>query len=144
MKQKFNPFLGGNAPAIPNSPPRGILPKPLSLERFVALIMSPSSNSLEPQFYKNRSYTHHTRFQTQNHVNTRASARNREIGRETARKVALVAAGRDELAKPFFGKQTTFPRHGECVQPLRSIVTLSDGFRLWIQNAYTFCCARAR
>ena len=41
MKRKLNPFAtNGNAPAITETIPKGILPKPLSLDRFVDIMMS--------------------------------------------------------------------------------------------------------
>ena len=57
MKRKLNPFVEGNAPAIPERVPKGTFRKPLFLDTFVALIMSPSNNILEPQLNKKRYHT---------------------------------------------------------------------------------------
>ena len=53
-KQKSNPFVtDGNVPAILDSPPKGILQKPSSLERFVAIIMSHTGEISDPKLNKN-------------------------------------------------------------------------------------------
>ena len=101
----------GKAPAIPDSPPKGILPKLLSLDKILTLLAPPPNESLEPQFIKNRFHIHiqHSRVNTQNqeHPRTTTTTTNKGPSKLTTANRRMVWQGHTGWPKPFF-------KHGIC------------------------------
>ena len=115
-KRKLNLLIiNGNVPTIPDSPPKGILPKALSLNRFVALITSHRNATSDPKLNKNRSHIQYTRTYMCTHEASRLP---------TCGELFVRGAHRDRHNKSF-GKPNTRSR-----SPLRSIITLLLPFLL--------------
>ena len=153
IKRKLNPFVvDGEAPAILEKAPNGILPKPLSLVTFVALMTSHPGCCLDHNFHnkcsrnqRSRDQSQNLTIQIQNHTITWRTIQHHPYGCDVQRRICCYG-GRIEPINPFLASELLSRAGNLHTSPDSSYIcwSRSNEFTLWIQNAYPFRCAHAR